>query len=68
MGGFKLSYCTIDGDKFSNLNGNFSFEISNSDYVDSSLSISDCMLRCWNKCSCVRFQTYGNNGTERISQ
>ncbi|CAL5393617.1 unnamed protein product [Camellia sinensis] len=35
---------------------------------NSGLSISDCMEKCWNNCSCVRFTTSNSNaGPEKLS-
>ncbi|KAI3509917.1 hypothetical protein L1887_25442 [Cichorium endivia] len=50
--------CRSENDKFSGLNGNFSPGMTSSSYDDNStLSISDCMVRRWNDCGCLGFTT-----------
>ncbi|KAJ9537848.1 hypothetical protein OSB04_030581 [Centaurea solstitialis] len=53
--------CRSEDDKFSLLNGDFTpGMISSSFDDDSDLIISDCMVRCWNDCSCLGFTTSSN--------
>ncbi|KAI3690213.1 hypothetical protein L2E82_48189 [Cichorium intybus] len=53
--------CRSENDKFSGLNGDFSPGMTSSSYDDnSSRSISDCMVRCWNDCGCLGFTTSSN--------
>ncbi|CAH1427278.1 unnamed protein product [Lactuca virosa] len=52
-----------ENDKFSSIKGDFARDMTRVSYDDnSSLSISDCMVRCWNDCSCLGFIT-STNGT-----
>ena len=54
--------CRIDDDIILELNGDFSPAMtSNSFDSNASLLLSDCMVRCWNDCSCLGFMIGGNN-------
>ncbi|GJS82096.1 G-type lectin S-receptor-like serine/threonine-protein kinase [Tanacetum coccineum] len=55
--------CRNEEDKFSPMSGDFAPGITSSSFDDnSSLSIGDCMVKCWNDCRCLGFIT-GGNGT-----
>ncbi|GKC91604.1 G-type lectin S-receptor-like serine/threonine-protein kinase [Tanacetum coccineum] len=55
--------CRNEADKFSPMSGDFAPGITSSSFDDnSSLSIVDCMVKCWNDCGCLGFIT-GGNGT-----
>ncbi|KAK9067871.1 hypothetical protein SSX86_011982 [Deinandra increscens subsp. villosa] len=55
--------CRSERDKFSPMNGDFASEKTTRTVDDnSSLSIGDCRVRCWNDCGCLGFIT-GGNGT-----
>ncbi|KAL7598908.1 hypothetical protein Lser_V15G22931 [Lactuca serriola] len=58
--------CRDENDKFNWLNGDFAPMTSSSYDDNSSLSMSDCMVRCWNDCSCLGFTT-SSNGTGCIT-
>ncbi|KAK1417772.1 hypothetical protein QVD17_26906 [Tagetes erecta] len=64
VAGTNLSACRSADDKFTLLSGDFAPGMTERTYVDdSSLSFSDCMVRCWNDCgTCLGFTT-GANGT-----
>ncbi|KAL8209961.1 hypothetical protein R6Q57_006693 [Mikania cordata] len=56
-----LRFCRNGDDKFTLLNGDYTrgsrvFTPDN----DSSVGFSDCMIRCWNDCDCVAFNTSEN--------
>ncbi|GKB52034.1 G-type lectin S-receptor-like serine/threonine-protein kinase [Tanacetum coccineum] len=56
--------CRREKDKFSYRNGDFApHKTSNIVDSNSSLSISDCVGKCWNDCSCVGFTSSNTNGT-----
>ncbi|XP_076945573.1 G-type lectin S-receptor-like serine/threonine-protein kinase CES101 isoform X2 [Bidens hawaiensis] len=65
VAGSDLSPCRSVDDKFSLRNGDFTpgtYDVSY-DY-SSSLSFSDCMVRCWNDCRCLAFNSRDlDNGT-----
>ncbi|KVH91616.1 Apple-like protein [Cynara cardunculus var. scolymus] len=64
VAGSNLPQCRSENDRFDLRNGDFALDIKNSYDFNSSLSISDCMVRCWNDCSCLGFITSNiNNGT-----
>lgn len=56
-----------DGDNFSEKNGEFDPDKSQC-FADnnSSLSISDCFVKCWNDGSCVGFNSSYTNGTRYV--
>ncbi|KAI3828664.1 hypothetical protein L1987_02772 [Smallanthus sonchifolius] len=55
--------CRSEHDKFSPMNGDFASDRTRRSFDDnSSLSIGDCMVKCWNDCGCLGFIT-GGNGT-----
>ncbi|KAI3690200.1 hypothetical protein L2E82_48175 [Cichorium intybus] len=59
-----LPQCRRERDKFSKRNGDFVQDMTRSAIDEkSSLSISDCFLKCWNDCSCVGFSNGTINGT-----
>nr|CAG28412.1 S-receptor kinase-like protein 1 [Senecio squalidus] len=59
-----LPQCRREGDNFSEKNGDFAPDIARSATDDnSSLSISDCFVKCWNDCSCVGFNSSTTDGT-----
>lgn len=62
----KIDQCRDENDKFNWLNGDFAPMTSSSYDDNSSLSMSDCMVRCWNDCSCLGFTT-SSNGTGCIT-
>ncbi|KAD6453717.1 hypothetical protein E3N88_08423 [Mikania micrantha] len=56
-----LTQCRNENDKFSVMNGDFTPNEVESSYDDNSnISISDCMVSCWNDCSCLGFITASN--------
>nr|GEU76195.1 apple-like protein [Tanacetum cinerariifolium] len=59
-----LPLCRNQNDIFSYRNGEFASH-QTSNIIDSnlSLSISDCLVKCWNDCSCVGFNSSNDNGT-----
>ncbi|KAH7843712.1 hypothetical protein Vadar_019862 [Vaccinium darrowii] len=59
----ELPQCRSSGDKFVEKRAFFSSDIATMEYDEnSSLTISDCVERCWNECNCVAFDL-GVNGT-----
>ncbi|KAH0646769.1 hypothetical protein KY284_034653 [Solanum tuberosum] len=61
----QLPECRKDGDKFEQKRGDF-IDLSGtttSYYDNASISLGDCMQKCWEHCSCVGFTTHNNNGT-----
>ncbi|MFS7928053.1 putative protein kinase RLK-Pelle-DLSV family [Helianthus anomalus] len=59
--GTNLPLCRSADDKVTLLNGYFApgmAELSGDD--NSSLSFSDCMVRCWNDCHCLAFNSHGS--------
>ncbi|KAL8259885.1 hypothetical protein R6Q59_027838 [Mikania micrantha] len=67
--------CRSESDKFSPMNGDFASDMTRRSVDDnSSLSIGDCMMNCWNDCGCLGFITGGNgsgcirwSGTKSVS-
>ncbi|KAK3037665.1 hypothetical protein RJ639_030442 [Escallonia herrerae] len=58
-----LPVCRSQGDKFEEKNGDFEpAQIAITSDDNSSLSLSDCMERCWISCNCVGFAS-NSNGT-----
>ncbi|KAL4565168.1 hypothetical protein LXL04_029253 [Taraxacum kok-saghyz] len=59
-----LPKCRRESDNFSGKNGDFAHDKTVS-AIDgnSSLSISDCFVKCWNDCNCVGFNSSTINGT-----
>ncbi|KAL8238951.1 hypothetical protein R6Q59_015518 [Mikania micrantha] len=56
--------CRSEDDYFSYRKGDFDpRRTGNTTDGNSSLSISDCFVKCWNECSCVGFNSSNNNGT-----
>nr|ABG29323.1 Receptor protein kinase, putative [Solanum bulbocastanum] len=61
----QLPECRKDGDKFEQKRGDF-IDLSGtttSYYDNASISLGDCMQKCWEHCSCVGFTTLNSNGT-----
>ncbi|KAI3692207.1 hypothetical protein L6452_32018 [Arctium lappa] len=59
-----LTQCRREVDSFSERNGDFAPDMTrNVVDDDSSLSISDCFVKCWNDCTCVGFASSATNGT-----
>ncbi|KAI3690211.1 hypothetical protein L2E82_48187 [Cichorium intybus] len=59
-----LPRCRRENDNFSKKNGDFAQDMTRSVvHENSSLSISDCFLKCWNDCNCVGFNSSTTNGT-----
>ncbi|KAI3505443.1 hypothetical protein L1887_27573 [Cichorium endivia] len=59
-----LPQCRRERDNFSKKNGDFVKDMTRSAIDEnSSLSITDCFLKCWNDCSCVGFSNGTINGT-----
>ncbi|CAH1448563.1 unnamed protein product [Lactuca virosa] len=59
-----LPRCRRESDKFSEMKGDFANDLTRSAIDDnSSLSISDCFVKCWNDCTCVGFNSSSINGT-----
>ncbi|CAK9169980.1 unnamed protein product [Ilex paraguariensis] len=56
-----LPGCRSQRNWFQEMSANFPGALSSYDF-NSSLSLSDCMERCWNDCNCVGFAN-ANNGT-----
>nr|XP_043630708.1 G-type lectin S-receptor-like serine/threonine-protein kinase CES101 [Erigeron canadensis] len=56
-------WCRSEHDKFSKLNGYFAPGAIRVYDFNTSLSISDCMVRCWNNCNCVGFASAHINET-----
>ncbi|KAJ9537855.1 hypothetical protein OSB04_030588 [Centaurea solstitialis] len=62
-----LPQCRIEGDEFSERNSEFFPDTTKREIVDnSSLSISDCFMKCWNDCKCVGFNSSTTNGTRCV--
>ncbi|XP_023732620.1 G-type lectin S-receptor-like serine/threonine-protein kinase At1g67520 [Lactuca sativa] len=62
--GSSLPQCRRESDNFSEKNGDFAQDTTRTDIDDnSSLSISDCFVKCWNDCTCVGFNSSNINGT-----
>uniref|UniRef100_M1AJH2 Receptor protein kinase n=1 Tax=Solanum tuberosum TaxID=4113 RepID=M1AJH2_SOLTU len=61
----QLPECRKDGDKFEQKSGDFihTSSITTEFYDNASISIVDCMHKCWEHCSCVGFTTASSNGT-----
>ncbi|KAI3703559.1 hypothetical protein L1987_73716 [Smallanthus sonchifolius] len=63
VAGSNLPTCRSEDDQFFQRNGEFARDSTESLPLDNSiLSFSDCMVRCWNDCSCLGFTT-SSNGT-----
>ncbi|KAI7742568.1 hypothetical protein M8C21_011602 [Ambrosia artemisiifolia] len=63
VAGSNLPQCRSKDDNFSLRNGEFTpgtYDLT--DVGNSSLSFSDCMVRCWNDCNCLAFNSR-DNGT-----
>nr|KAJ0198865.1 hypothetical protein LSAT_V11C600326140 [Lactuca sativa] len=59
-----LPKCRRESDSFSEKYGDFAQDMTRSAIDDnSSLSISDCFVKCWNDCTCVGFNSSNINGT-----
>ncbi|KAJ8555211.1 hypothetical protein K7X08_012707 [Anisodus acutangulus] len=61
----QLHECRKGGDKFEQKRGVF-IDISGTTtnyYDNASISLGDCMLKCWEHCSCIGFATLSSNGT-----
>ncbi|PWA84712.1 Apple-like protein [Artemisia annua] len=59
-----LPQCRSDDDIFREMNGDFSPAMTSDSYdSNASLILSDCMMRCWNDCSCLGFERGSSNGT-----
>ncbi|KAC9222880.1 hypothetical protein E3N88_08384 [Mikania micrantha] len=57
----RTPHCRSESDKFSLMNGDFASDTTRRSVDDnSSLSIGDCMMNCWNDCGCLGFITGGN--------
>ncbi|XP_071741709.1 G-type lectin S-receptor-like serine/threonine-protein kinase CES101 [Rutidosis leptorrhynchoides] len=71
----KVPSCRSERDQFSPMSGEFSRELTSSSLDDNiSLSISDCMVKCWNDCGCLGYMAVSNGtgcvtwtGTKSIS-
>ncbi|KAL3361741.1 hypothetical protein AABB24_014554 [Solanum stoloniferum] len=61
----QLPECRKDGDKFEQKSGDYihTSSITTEFYDNASISIVDCMQKCWENCSCVGFTTASGNGT-----
>ncbi|XP_023729325.1 G-type lectin S-receptor-like serine/threonine-protein kinase At1g67520 [Lactuca sativa] len=59
-----LPQCRTENDNFSKKNGDFAQDMTEG-VIDgnSSLSINDCFVMCWNDCNCVGFNSNTTNGT-----
>ncbi|KAM0070204.1 putative protein kinase RLK-Pelle-DLSV family [Helianthus debilis subsp. tardiflorus] len=56
-----LPLCRSRDDKFTLLNGYFTYgSIYRVGDKNSSLSFSDCMMKCWNDCDCLAFNSHDN--------
>ncbi|KAF7139578.1 hypothetical protein RHSIM_Rhsim07G0135900 [Rhododendron simsii] len=63
----ELPQCRSSNDKFEEKRASFLPTIATSEYEENtSLSLSDCMERCWNDCNCVAF-TVNSIGTGCIT-
>nr|KAJ0199291.1 hypothetical protein LSAT_V11C600326110 [Lactuca sativa] len=61
---WSLPQCRRESDRFSEKYGHFAQDMTRSAIDDnSSLSISDCFVKCWNDCTCVGFNSSNINGT-----
>ncbi|CAH1427286.1 unnamed protein product [Lactuca virosa] len=59
--------CRSENDKLRYLKGDFDRHMTRMSYdSNTSLSMSDCMVRCWNDCNCVGFIT-SSNGTACVT-
>nr|XP_043630709.1 G-type lectin S-receptor-like serine/threonine-protein kinase CES101 [Erigeron canadensis] len=64
VAGSNIPSCRNSQDKFSPMSGDFDPEMTSSSFDDnSSISISDCMVSCWNDCECLGFISSSSNGT-----
>lgn len=61
----QLPECRKDSDKFEQKRGDFIdlSGTSTSYYDNASISLGDCMQKCWEHCSCVGFTSLNSNGT-----
>ncbi|KAF3654309.1 putative protein TOPLESS-like [Capsicum annuum] len=59
----QLPECRKDGDKFDQKSGDFIDRSNTNDYDNASLSLGDCMQKCWEHCSCVGFTMLNSNRT-----
>ncbi|KAL4565127.1 hypothetical protein LXL04_029212 [Taraxacum kok-saghyz] len=60
----KFPMCRREDDNFSEKMGDFAQNVALSTIDEnSSLSISDCFIKCWNDCNCVGFNSSTINGT-----
>ncbi|KAK1417771.1 hypothetical protein QVD17_26905 [Tagetes erecta] len=63
VAGANMPSCRSRVENFTLMNGDFTPGTSDiSPYDNSSLSFSDCMVKCWDNCSCLAFNTR-ENGT-----
>ncbi|KAK1417774.1 hypothetical protein QVD17_26908 [Tagetes erecta] len=63
VAGSNVATCRSEDDKFSQMSGDFDRILTESSYDGNlSVSVSDCMVRCWNECGCLGFLT-SSNGT-----
>nr|XP_016484546.1 PREDICTED: G-type lectin S-receptor-like serine/threonine-protein kinase RKS1 [Nicotiana tabacum] len=53
----QLPECQKDGDKFDQKSGDFIDRSYSNCYDNASISLGDCMQKCWEDCSCVGFTT-----------
>uniref|UniRef100_M1AJH1 non-specific serine/threonine protein kinase n=1 Tax=Solanum tuberosum TaxID=4113 RepID=M1AJH1_SOLTU len=61
----QLPECRKNSDKFEQKRGDF-IDLSGtttSNYDNASISLGDCMQKCWEHCSCVGFTSLNSNGT-----
>ncbi|XP_052620321.1 G-type lectin S-receptor-like serine/threonine-protein kinase SRK [Lactuca sativa] len=59
-----LPQCRTENDNFSKKNGDFAQDRTKSATDgNSSLSINDCFVKCWNDCNCVGFSSSTINGS-----
>ncbi|CAN4128068.1 unnamed protein product [Withania somnifera] len=61
----QLPKCRKGGDKFEQKRGDFT-DISGTStnyYDNASISVGDCMQKCWEQCNCVGFTSLNSNGT-----
>ncbi|KAM3397268.1 hypothetical protein P3S68_000780 [Capsicum galapagoense] len=61
----QLPECRKGGDKFEQKRGDFidTSGTTTNYYDNASISLGDCMQKCWEHCSCVGFTTLNSNGT-----
>ncbi|KAF5774412.1 putative non-specific serine/threonine protein kinase [Helianthus annuus] len=53
--------CRSKDDKIALFDGYFALGMAEDSYDDnSSVSFSDCMVRCWNNCTCLAYNTHDN--------